>query len=199
MGFAVSKRVIVGACVSILWLQFALVASAQDGGFSSSNVPIMYGWTAREPGISEDVPKNIFTFENSSAGGWWSSYLFVDILRSWSEADANANEVYGEWYPSLSLRRISGRKPSTGFLRDVSATFGLNAGVRSTGPSPFVMLPGVTLDLNLPGFTFFSVGAFAYVDRGRFEGQPTGCQGTTYQITPSWSLPFAIGAAKLRF
>jgi len=42
-----------------------------------------------------------------------------------------------------------------------------------------------------------SVGAFASVDRGRFQGQPTDCQATTYQITPSWSLPFGVGAAKL--
>ena len=200
MGFAVSKRVIVSAFLAILWPQFAPTAFAQDNqGFSSWNVQILYGWTFQEPGIAEDVPKNVFTFENTSAGRWWSSYLFVDVLRSWSEADANAKEVYGEWYPSLSLRKISGREPSKGFVRDVSATLGLNTGVRTTGPSPFVVLPGVTFDLNVRGFTFLSVGAFAYVDRGSFQGQPTGCQGTTYQITPAWSLPFNIGAAKLRF
>jgi nucleoside-specific outer membrane channel protein Tsx len=168
-------------------------------GFSSSNVQILYGWNFNEPGLSTDVPKNIFTFENTAAWSWGSSYLFVDILRSWSDADVNAKEVYGEWYPSVSLRKLSRRKPSTGLLRDVSATLGLNSGVRSTGPAPFVVLPGATFDLHVPGFAFVSVATLAYIDRGRFEGQPTGCAGTTYQVTPSWSLPFTVGGAPIGF
>ena len=169
-----------------------------DQGFSSSRLTARYGWNFSEPGITEDVPKNIFTFENVAGGRWWSSYLFVDALRSWSEADANAKEVYGEWYPSISLRALAGKARSRGLVRDVSLTVGLNTGVRSTGPSPFAVLPGVTFDFNVPGFTFMSVGVFAYIDRGRFQGQPTDCRATTWQLTPSWSLPFGIGAAKLR-
>jgi len=181
-------------------LACATTALAQDhAGFSSSDLQAKYGWNYQQPGIPQYVPKSTFTFENTSAGRWWSSYLFVDVIRSWSDADANAKEVYGEWYPSLSLRRISGKGYSDGFVRDVSATFGLNTGVRSTGVSPFVLLPGLTLALNVPKFAFFSVGAFAYIDNGRFEGQPSDCQATTYQITPSWSLPFSAGAAKLKF
>src|SRR6185295_18401615 len=90
--------------------------------FSASNVQILYGSNFQEPGVTRGVPKNIFTFENTAAWSWGSSYLFVDILRSWTAADANAKEVYGEWYPSVSLRRLSGRKPSVRFVRDVSAT-----------------------------------------------------------------------------
>ncbi len=174
---------------------FPLAMAAQ--GFHSSNLQALYGWTFHQPGIAEAVPKNVFTFENTASGRWWSSYLFVDAARSWSEADANAKEVYGEWYPSLSFRRFSGEERSKGFVRDVSFTLGLNTGVRSTGTSPFVLLPGVTADLKVPGFAFFSVGTFAYVDRGRFQGQPSDCHATTFQITPSWSLPFTVGAAKL--
>ena len=184
--------------IGVCFPRFAPTALAQDAkGFTTSNLQVKYG-KFQEPGIAEEVPKNDFTFENTSAERWWSSYLFVDVLRSWSEADANAKEVYGEWYPSISLRSIAGRPPSTGVLRDVKFTMGLNTGVRSTGPSPFVVLPGVTVDLKVPGFAFFSVGAFAYIDRGRFQGQPTDCTATTYQITPSWSLPFRIGAARLK-
>jgi nucleoside-specific outer membrane channel protein Tsx len=170
----------------------APVARAQER--SASNIQIAHGWDHREPGISEDVPKSMFTFENMTVGGWGSSYLFVDFIRSWSAADTNAKEVYAEWYPSLSLRKISGKQPSTGFLRDVSATVGLSTGVRSTGPAPFAVVPGVTFDLKVPGFTFVSVGTYAFIDRGQFQGQPTGCRGTTYQVTPSWSLPMKMGA-----
>src|SRR5262245_39834271 len=169
-----------------------------DQGFSSSRVAVRYGWNFTEPGIVEDVPKNIFTFDNSAAGKWWSSYLFVDVMRSWSEADANAKEVYGEWYPTVSLRALAGKERSKGLLRDVGLTVGLNTGVRSTGVSPFAVTPGVTFEFNMPGFAFFSVGALAYIDRGRFEGQPTDCTATTWQITPSWSAPFSIGAATFK-
>jgi hypothetical protein len=142
-------RVLVFALLTALWPGFAPPALAQDQqSFSVSNVNVRYGWTFREPNIAEDVPKNIFTFENTAAGRWWSSYLFVDVLRSWSDADANAKEVYGEWYPTLSLRALSGRERSKGVLADVGLTVGLNTGVRSTGPSPFVVLPGLTFSLN---------------------------------------------------
>ena len=199
MGRAVPTK-IASTTLIALWLHFVSVAVAQESqGYSSSNVQALHGWNFHEPGISEDVPKSVFTFENSAAGRGWSSYLFVDVLRSWSDADANAKEVYGEWYPSLSVLKLAGAGSPMGFLRDVSVTIGLNTGVRSTGPSPFVVVPGITLDLNVPGFTFLSVGGFAYVDRGRFEGQPTGCQATTFQVTPSWSLPFGIGTMKFRF
>ena len=189
------------ACALVLasWLIRAEAVAAQDNqGFSTSKLTVRYGPNFTEPGIDEDVPKNIFTFENAAAGRWWSSYLFVDVLRSWSDADANAKEVYGEWYPTLSFRGLAGKERSKGLLRDVGLTVGLNTGVRSTGPSPFAVTPGLTFELNVPGFAFFSVGTFLYVDRGRFQGQPTDCTGTTWQVTPSWSLPFSIGAANLK-
>ena len=62
-----------------------------------------------------------------------------------------------------------------------------------------MFLPGLTFDLEIPGFRFFSLGIYTYVDRGEVEGASNGCNDTTYQITPSWSLPFTIGSAKVRF
>lgn len=192
-----SLRALVILAASSILVSGAAFAQSNEG-FSSSRLTARYGWSFTEPDIDADVPKNIFTFENTAGGRWWSSYLFVDVLRSWSDADANAKEVYGEWYPSVSLRALAGKERSKGFLRDVSLTAGLNTGVRSTGPSPFAVLPGLTFEFNLPGFAFFSVGTFAYIDRGRFQGQPTDCTGTTFQITPSWSVPFRIGSVNLK-
>jgi hypothetical protein len=186
--------------VLIGMVAFATPAPAQDAtGFSTSNLHIAYGWSFREPGIAEDVPKNDFTFENIAAGRWWSSYLFVDVLRSWSDADANAKEVYGEWYPSMSLFRVAGGQPRQGFVRDVMVTVGLNSGTRSTGPSPFAVLPGATVEFNVPGFAFASLGTFLYIDRGQFQGQPHGCRAVTYLVSPSWLVPITLGKARLRF
>jgi nucleoside-specific outer membrane channel protein Tsx len=199
MGATALHAGIAGAILVAFSPLWATVALAQDSqSFSVSNVNVRYGWTFQEPGIAEDVPKNVFTFENAAAGRWWSSYLFVDVLRSWSEADANAKEVYGEWYPTLSLRGVSGRERSKGVLADVGITVGLNTGVRSNGPSPFAVLPGLTFSLNVPGFDFFSVNTLAYIDRGRFQGQPTDCTATGFQVTPSWSLPIRAGKTTLK-
>lgn len=189
----------VAAGVTLLCMVASSGAAQDSQGFSASDVQVLYGWTFHQPGVSEDVPKSVVTFENSAAWSWGSSYLFVDVIRSWSDADANAKEVYGEWYPSASLRHLVGKPPSQGFVQDVSATLGINSGVVSTGSAPFVLLPGVTVNLKVPGFTFLSLGAYAYIDRGQFQGQPSDCHATTYQITPSWSLPFSIGGAKLKF
>ena len=171
---------------------------AQDGGFSAWDVQLLYGREFQEPGVPEDASKGIVTFENASGWTWGSSYFFADIVRS-DGSDSHATEVYSEWYPSASLSKLSGRNLATGVLRDVSATFGINAGSKSTGAAPLIFLPGVTFDLQLPGFAFFSLGAYAYIDQGRVDGTSNGCHSTTYQVTPSWALPFSVGSLRFSF
>ncbi|MGH8493158.1 MAG: hypothetical protein ACRERR_08660 [Moraxellaceae bacterium] len=167
-------------------------------GFSSWDIQVLYGSEFHEPGVSQDVSKRTVTLENSSAWAWGSSYFFGDLLKS-DSADQNATDFYAEWYPSASIGKMADKDISLGPLRDVSLTLGINAGTKSTGAAPLVVLPGLTFDLNIPGFQFFSLGAYAYIDQGRFNGQDNGCNETSYQVTPSWSLPFAIGQAQFRF
>jgi nucleoside-specific outer membrane channel protein Tsx len=190
-------RMVALACAGWLGTPAAQTAEVPKG-YSNWDVQVLHGNQFREPGNPNDVAKGIVTFENSSGWSWGSSYFFVDILRS-DGSDQHATEVYSEWYPSASLSKLSGNSLSAGPLRDVSVTLGLNAGTKSTGAAPLVYLPGVTFDLKFPGFKFFSVGTYAYVDRGRLGGASNGCHDTTYQVTPSWSLPFSVGAVKLSF
>lgn len=169
-----------------------------SSGFSAWNFQLAHGTEFREPGNPRDVGKVIGTFENAAGWSWGSSYFFVDILQS-DGRDRHAREIYGEWYPSASLGKLTGRNLSAGPLRDVSATFGVSAGSKTTGAAPFVLMPGVTFDFAVPGFRFLTVGAYAYVDRGRVSGVDNGCHATGYQVTPAWSLPFNVGGAKLSF
>ena len=171
---------------------------AAPAGFSSWNAQLLYGTEFKEPGIPQDVAKVNATFENASGWSWGSSFFFVDIIRS-DEHDTHASEVYGEWYPSASLSTLTGKNLSAGLLRNISVTMGLNGGTKNTGADPLVYLPGLTFDLQLPGFAFFSIGTYAYIDDGRFSGQSNGCHATTYQVTPSWALPFTLGNVKLSF
>ncbi|HRI17839.1 MAG TPA: hypothetical protein PL196_04880, partial [Burkholderiaceae bacterium] len=171
----------------------------KGGGYSNWDVQLLYGNGFREPGNPNPVAKTTLTVENASAWSWGSSYFFVDVLRS-DASDQNAWEVYGEWYPSASIGKMTGRDLAAGMLSDVSLTLGLNAGRKSTGANPLVFLPGLTFDLKLPGFAFFSLGTYAYIDRGTINnGQNNGCHATAVQVTPSWLLPFAIGGVKFQF
>jgi nucleoside-specific outer membrane channel protein Tsx len=61
------------------------------------------------------------------------------------------------------------------------------------------MLPGFTAELSIPGFRFFTLGAYAYIDRSKFEGEEFGARGTSFQVTPSWSVPFKLGRASFVF
>jgi nucleoside-specific outer membrane channel protein Tsx len=195
-------RIVAGLLLSALtaaaYAQDSGEPAAAPPGFSSWNAQLLYGTDFQEPGNPNDVSKAILTFENSSGWEWGSSFFFVDIIRS-DKHDNHASEVYGEWFPSVSLSALTGTDLSVGLLRNISLTMGINAGTKNTGADPLVYLPGLTFDLNLPGFAFFSIGTYAYFDDGRFAGQDNGCHDQTYQITPAWSLPFALGKAKLSF
>jgi nucleoside-specific outer membrane channel protein Tsx len=196
-------RILFGLLLAVLtaapaWAQKSGEPPTAPAGFSSWDVQALYGSGFQEPENPHDVAKAILTFENSSGWSWGSSYFFVDVIRS-DAHDSHASEVYSEWYPSASLSALTGKNLSVGILRNVSVTMGLNAGTKNTGADPLVYLPGLTFDFNLPGFAFFSIGTYAYIDDGRFSGLENGCHATTYQITPSWSLPFALGKAKFSF
>lgn len=184
------------AFVCIAWPR--AVAAQTPKGWSSWDMQGLYGFQFAEPFNPNAVAKGIVTFENSSGWSWGSSYFFVDILRSDGD-DQHAAEVYSEWYPAASLSKLSGKKLSVGPLRDVSASLGLNMGVKSTGAAPFVVLPGLAFDLKIPGFKFFSLGTYAHIDRGRLSGASNDCHSTTYQVTPSWSLPIGIRTMKVSF
>ena len=112
----------------------------KGGGYSNWDVQLLYGNGFREPGNPNDVAKTTFTIENASAWSWGSSYFFIDVLHS-DSSDQNAWEGYGEWYPSASLGKMTGKDLSLGILKDVSLTTGINAGRKSTGANPLVFLP----------------------------------------------------------
>jgi nucleoside-specific outer membrane channel protein Tsx len=178
--------------------------SAQAEVWSDTEVQYLHGSKYREPFNPNDVTKDILTLQHAGGFAYGRNFFFVDFLKS-NDKDNNAGEIYGEWYTSFSLSKLSGTKMEGGPLRDVNLTFGINYGAKNTGPNPRVFLPGVTVDLNVPGFAFFNVDLLAYIDNGNFKPNAAtnvaNCGGhkTSYQITPAWKLPFSIGASKWSF
>jgi len=177
-------------------LAFGSLASAAL--WTDTEIQALSGSGFHEPFNARSVAKNTITLQNASGFDWGSSYAFVDYIKS-DAADRNADEFYAEGYVYPSLSKLSGTDLKTALLNDVSLTFGVNAGEKSTGAQPRVLLAGLTFNLALPQFAFFDVGVNAYFDRGQFKGQPSTCQGDGMQITPAWRLPFHVGRLSMSF
>ncbi|CAG0973366.1 hypothetical protein MTYP_01355 [Methylophilaceae bacterium] len=167
----------------------------------TTEVQWLYGNAYREPFNPDDVSKGIITLQQAAGYKSGRYFFFVDALQS-NGRDQHATEAYAEGYGSLSLSRLMGIPFSSRWVRDINLTAGLNYGYKSYpdyGVNPRVLLAGVTIDFNLPAFSFFNLDVLAYVDRGRFDGRDNGCHAETYQLTPAWKLPFSIGRAKFSF
>jgi nucleoside-specific outer membrane channel protein Tsx len=150
---------------------------------------------------STDVRKSIVTLQHASGYKYGRNFFFIDMLVSEKNdpTDGGSNgEVYGEYYHSLSLSKISGANLNFGPIRDINLTGGINYGTRTNGPNPRVLLLGPTVDFNVPGFIFFNVDFLAYADHSRFAGQLT-TDKTTWQVTPAWLAKFNLGPTKWVF
>ena len=68
-------------------------------------------------------------------GGWGSSYLFFDFIRSWSEADTNAKEVLdvGAFSQAPRLRCLALRSVLSERAMDVRPGTGKDSGAASIG------------------------------------------------------------------
>lgn len=181
---------------ALLWLP-----SAYALDWSSTQLEWLHGTAYHEPFNPQAVTKDILTFQHADGHSYGRNFLFVDFLQS-DRTDRHATEIYGEGYSSLSLNKLGITGFSSGAIRDINLTVGLNYG-HKTYPThtvnPRVLLPGVTVDFNAPGFNFLSVDFLAYIDRGLFAGQNNGCHTTGWQVTPAWEHPFAIGSENFVF
>lgn len=157
--------------------------------WADSELQLLRGTAFAEPGAGGDVGKSIATLSHASGHDWGRLFGFLDYSR-FDAAGGGEEDFYGELYASFGRAEPLAAGP----LRDVKLTLGANYGENTGGANPRVLLPGLTFDLALPGFAYFNVDVLAYVDRGRFNGAATACNGESWQITPAWKYPFRVGA-----
>lgn len=190
---------VAAACIAL--------APAFAADWSDTEISLLHGNQFRDNGNPSQAPefsKTIITLQHASGYAYGRNFFFVDMAKSDSD-DNNLSDVYGEYYHTLSLTKVSGKDWSKNFLKDIGLTAGINYGSKNGafGANPKILLLGPTFDLNLPGFAFFNVDVLAYHDTGTFSGfgggRLCGSVDTTYQITPAWKLPFALGNAKFSF
>lgn len=174
---------------------------AHAAEWHSTELQLLHGDEYREPFNPHNVSKSILTIQQAGGHTDGRYFIFMDILQS-NNRDSHATEGYAEAYGSLSLSKLTGISFSNSWLRDINMTAGINYGHKSYpsyGVNPRVLLAGITMDFNLPAFSYLNLDILAFADRGRFDGRDNGCRGETYQLTPVWKLPFTVGKARLSF
>ena len=170
------KRIIPGLSIALI-LVLAMAGSALAAQWSSTSMSFLKG-SGYDVTSSEDA--TIMTLEHASGWEYGDNFLFIDFFQPF-DVDTS---IYGEWHPRVSFGKLTDKKLAFGPVTDV-----LLAGEINLGYHKRVYLYGVGLNLNIPKFDFFALNIFLRDDMD-FEGE------STFQISPSWRIPFHIGKAR---
>lgn len=162
--------------------------------WSNSEIQYLHGSDYQEPGNPADISQSIITVTHSHGWALGRNFFFMDTLFSEHGVPSQIN-LYGEAYSSLSFSKISQQDLSFALFKDFSLTGGVNLGENlNISQSGFrALLYGVSVDFDLPGFSYLNVDFLRQQVSEPFN------IGTTWQITPVWSLPFSIAGSQWSF
>ena len=134
------------------------------------------------PFSAQSTPSRILTIQQASGWSLGDSFLFIDYIDDDLLDGFNDKDFYGEWYPTLSFGKMSGRTVGGGPLRDVALIGGINFG----GDADFFKyLPGVRLSWAVPGFFFLNTDVTAFIDGNSGSGAP--------RTSNSWTFDRQLG------
>lgn len=136
----------------------------------------------------KDIDTNVLTFQHSSGWKYGTNFFFIDHTTT-----SDNHDFYGEWYPFFSSKKIFAIDYE-GALSDVGLLMGFNA-----APEVDVLkyLPGIQLEWNIPGVTFFSTAVTAYIDQSKGTIVPQ--EDDSYMIDIVWKYLFDIGQQSFSF
>ena len=140
---------------------------------------------------------SVLTIQQASRWSLGDSFIFIDFTDDGGADGFNEKSVYGEWYPSLSLGRVSKRTIGAGPIWDVAIVSGLNFG---SDADILKYVPGGRLSWDVPGFFFLNTDFGAAIDansgvaRG---GAPR--TGTSFVFDVNWGAGFDIGRQSFLF
>jgi nucleoside-specific outer membrane channel protein Tsx len=178
--------------VSIALALLGSASAARAGGFSTTNVQLLQGYTYNDNwfGHPKDKTSTTVTLNTFSTWEYGDSFAFADLQRYDSRGangfDGKASTAYLEWHPRLCVNQLLGQKePILGVVRN----WGL-AGEVNLGRNFFAYLGGLGLDLQIPGFQVAGLNLFYRYDE---------YAGNTWQISPYWTVPFSVGPVPFVF
>lgn len=178
---------------TVATLGFALALLSMTAGSSlaaiwqSTSASLLYGtknqamdWATME---ASDQDRTIITLEHASGWKYGDNFFFFDMVQPF-DVD---NSIYGEWHPRFSFGKISGSDLSFSFVKDVllATEINVDSGWRA-------YLYGIGFDLDVPHFSFFAINFFIRDDI-------TIDDDSTWQISPSWNVPFNLGGTRWEF
>lgn len=151
--------------------------------WTSNNIQFLSG-SGFELGSSHH---NTITLEHADGWKFGENFLFMDF----TQRDDIGLEVYGEWYPRLSLKKLLNKDLSLGVFKDLSIVSGINAGSEPSSDPFIAYLLGAGISFDIPYAEFVQLDIMAF--------KSDDVNSTGMQITPVWSIPFSIGGLNFKF
>ena len=133
----------------------------------------------------------VLTLQQATQWKYGSSFYFVDYVDDRGRDGFNERDFYAEWFPTLSLGKLTGKTVGGGPLIDVGFIAGLNAG---SAAKVVKYVPGVRLSWKAPGFVFLNTDFMLYLDGSSgvgAGGAPKTDDG--YNVDVSWLFLFSAG------
>ncbi|TLD72174.1 hypothetical protein FEM03_02115 [Phragmitibacter flavus] len=175
--------------------------------FTSTSLWYLYGFNWDTP-FSASEERDLITLEHFNDNKFGDFFLFVDFMNL-TTYDTGLEpktgfDVYGEASPRLSLSKLTGKEPGKGFIKDffiysgtfefgragslknINQAFGTDIDYTQTR-----QLHGVAVDFNMPGFLVSSLNLYWRDDLD--------LDGSTWQLTYVWIIPFSIGSCDFKF
>jgi nucleoside-specific outer membrane channel protein Tsx len=171
--------------------------SAARAQFATTNLQVLQGWYFYDPSVSSDVKggsMSTITLNHFDAWKYGDNFAFVDLMQGEFRDGANSH-LYSELHPRLFLNRLLGTQGKVlGIFRDAGLAgefnvgYGFQAWLGGLGADFALPFPG-TISLNVYyRYTALQLPAFHVRDYNH-----------TWQVSPSWVLPFSLGKVPMLF
>ena len=172
------------------------IALAAAPASAQLEVHYQYG-SILNPFSASSEPTSVVTLQH--AGRWRAggSFFFLDYLTDGVEDGFNDRELYGEWYPTLSLGSLVEGGVGFGPVNDVRLVAGVNVGIQA---KLVKYVPGVELGWNVPGFIFVNtiLGGFIDASSGLAAGGAPST-GDSFNFDVGWLSVFDLGGQSFSF
>ncbi len=182
------------SCWSILIVVLAVLLVPGFGvaaDWSTTEVQLQIG-TLENAYSTGDSDTQILTFQHASGWKYGDNFFFIDMIQT---EDDNI-DFYGEWYPTVSFGKISGKENFGGPLRDIGLILGINVG---GDPNVLKYLPGIRLSWDVPGFAYLNTDFTAYIEGKDSDGGGVAEEDDSWMVDVSWALPFKISSLNFSF
>lgn len=157
----------------------ASVAQAAD--WSKTSVLLLDGSGYKNVPSNTEYDTQVLTLEHVDGWKYGSNFFFVDV----TDPNSSDSSFYGEFSPSFSLGKMTGKDLSFGFVKDVSLT-----GTWELGDVTNAKLFGLGFDLDVPGVPVAKVNFYQRIGESDFYPGETS---EAFQVTLVWMAPFELG------